>query len=50
MAPHHRKHNSSDFTGLDKTKAKLYIPKGCTQAYQETEWGKAFDTIIEIEE
>lgn len=41
---------SSDFTDLDKTKAKLYIQKGSTQAYQESEWGKVFDTIIEMDE
>lgn len=41
---------SNDFEGIFKSEAKLYIPKGTYQAYYLSNWGAAFDNIIEMEE
>lgn len=39
-----------DFTGIVKSEAKLYIPKDTYQAYYLSNWGAAFDNIIEMED
>ena len=44
------KSNTSDFGGIVKSEAKLYIPKGTYQAYYLSNWGSVFTNIIEMEE
>lgn len=39
-----------NFNGIDKTKAKLYVPKGTYQEYYLSNWGIYFTNIIEMEE
>ena len=39
-----------DFSDTYKNEAKLYIPKGSYQAYFLSNWGEAFNNIIEMEE
>ena len=40
----------SDFAGIVKSEAKLYVPKGTYQAYYLSNWGAIFTNIIETEE
>lgn len=44
------KSQKDDFSGIIKSKAKLYVPKGTYQAYYWSNWGAAFDNIIEMED
>ena len=44
------KSRKDDFTGIVKSEAKLYVPKGTSQAYFLSNWGAAFDNIIEMED
>ena len=41
--------SDGDFN-IDKSQAKLYVPKGCYQVYFLSAWGAIFDNIIEMEE
>lgn len=40
---------SRPFYGVDKSKCKLYVPKGSATAYREAEGWKEFGNIIEME-
>ena len=44
------KSRKDDFTGIVKSEAELYVPKGTYQAYFLSNWGTAFDNIIEMED
>lgn len=40
---------SMNFDAIDKSTAKLYVPKGSSETYRNSDWGKYFFNIIEID-